>query len=792
MMRGFYSPLVAAVFLAGLLFPVPSVADFTVVALPDTQNYSEYYPEIYDAQAQWVVDNQDFRNIGFVTHLGDIVNNAATQFEWNNAEQSMAILDDADVPYGTCVGNHDVLYPGDYYDPSGQNYLSKFDPDYYAGKPWFGGASPSGLSNYQVISVDGREFLFLHLLVETPPEELAWAQGILNANQDKLTWVSTHRYLFDWSILGAGRYDDFNYTFEPLYRHDGISADSFFHNFVAANRQIYVIHCGHNHAEYRQASTNQFGLTVHELLADYQDDPNGGNGWLRIYTLRPDADRIDAESYSPYLGQCRTGEENEFSLAVSFDDYVTGTPFLTFQQGVGGYAGMRDTWINEDEPSKSYGTSDIVIVDNDTANNIFTDYEAQGLFAFDDLFQNPVKEGDPAPTRIPYGATIASATMNLTLEDDTDICHPDFYVYRLTRSWNESSTWSSLGSGISIGSETDPDRVATFPGDNVSDNDYGRFFDVTDSVQAWSNGAANHGFVVYSEDVSLCDDGIAIHSSEHGSSAERPKLTVAFSYDVANGSPGITESLTATPSAIAEGETSELVFAAADPNPLDPLVFQLNGEEIHYATGAGSASHTILFEDDGVYAYTAEVKDDEATVPAGDVVVTVSNADPIIVELTGSLTLDVGRAFAFYAVASDPGTYDTIAASWDLDEDGEYDDYSGFEGWTWFDTPGIREVAVLVTDDDGGETIGVFDVDVQDLAADGDFDIDGESVDRDAHVFIDADDQAAFEFCAAGPDQTPAPPAPYAPENCLSAFDTDSDGDVDEQDRTSLLAIDET
>ena len=32
--------------------------DFTIIALPDTQYYSETYPNIFDSQTQWIVDNR--------------------------------------------------------------------------------------------------------------------------------------------------------------------------------------------------------------------------------------------------------------------------------------------------------------------------------------------------------------------------------------------------------------------------------------------------------------------------------------------------------------------------------------------------------------------------------------------------------------------------------------------------------------------------------------------------------------------------------------------------------------
>ncbi len=51
----------------------PAAPEFTIVALPDTQHYSEAFPGIFKSQTQWIVDNKDSRNIVFVTHEGDIV-----------------------------------------------------------------------------------------------------------------------------------------------------------------------------------------------------------------------------------------------------------------------------------------------------------------------------------------------------------------------------------------------------------------------------------------------------------------------------------------------------------------------------------------------------------------------------------------------------------------------------------------------------------------------------------------------------------------------------------------------
>lgn len=171
--------------------------EFSVIGLPDTQKYSELYPEIFLAQTQWIVDNRDELNIKFVSHYGDLVENGTGSSairEYDNAETAMTLLQDANLPHGIAVGNHDVLESGSAsqtYDIS--NYLEYFGPQWYDEQDWFGGASPSGLSTYQFFEGDGTEFLALHLDLETPHSELAWAQGIINDNRDKPVMVTTHR-----------------------------------------------------------------------------------------------------------------------------------------------------------------------------------------------------------------------------------------------------------------------------------------------------------------------------------------------------------------------------------------------------------------------------------------------------------------------------------------------------------------------------------------------------------------------------------------------------------------------
>ena len=80
---------------------------FTVVLLPDTQNYSEKYPDTYVAQTLWIRERRKADNIKFAIHLGDIVQTPTIDSEWKNADRAMKILDGV-VPYSMAPGNHDM------------------------------------------------------------------------------------------------------------------------------------------------------------------------------------------------------------------------------------------------------------------------------------------------------------------------------------------------------------------------------------------------------------------------------------------------------------------------------------------------------------------------------------------------------------------------------------------------------------------------------------------------------------------------------------------------------------
>lgn len=510
-----------------------SAQSFTVIGLPDTQRYSESYPAIFNSQTQWVANNLAARNIRYVSHYGDVVQHGDSLPEWQVADIAMGYLDAAGVPYGVTAGNHDITpsgSAGSAYIPG--NFLSYFGAQRFVGKPWYRGASPSGMSSYQVFDAHGLQFLAMHIECDAALRELAWAQGVLDQNRDKPVLLTTHRYLQDAEdytsgvpLVPSGRYPEIWYAFEGLYTPDGIHSEELWHWFVRRNPNILLVQCGHFHEEFRQKSTNAFGKPVHELLADWQDDPNGGNGFLRIMTFDLGNGTIDVDSYSPWLSTSYTANESDFTLPVQFDDYYSTEPTVVLQQGINGYQGAVDTWLDQDQPNTSYANGDVVVVDDDVTNSPLQDRRGHGLFRFDGLI------GGPGVGRVPPGAQILGARLLLEVVEDIDApSRPDFYLYQVLVPWSGASTWNSLGNGLDPASELGSNPVL-IAGDNNPDGDGLRVIDVTAIVQAWANGAPNHGFAMLPEIVSFKDDGIEIASSEHPNPLLRPRLEVTWASD---------------------------------------------------------------------------------------------------------------------------------------------------------------------------------------------------------------------------------------------------------------------
>jgi len=295
-------------------------ADFTIIALPDTQNYVSNQgggtPEIFDAQTRWIVENRDSLNIVFVTHLGDFVQNGdSIEAEWVVAERAISILEDPEttglsdgIPYGIALGNHDQSPFGDA-DGTTAAYNQRLGVERFESRSYYGGHFGANNDNhFELFSASGYDFVFLHLEYdpEVGPDVLTWADSVLSSHPERFALLSTHY------LIGLGNPAPFGGQGQKIY-------DALKHHpkFI----MMFGGHVAGDVGEGQRTDVFETGV-VHSLLSDYQSYANGGDGWLRIIQFSPSQNIVSIKTFSPTTNGGRGGfmrdENSEFDLSVIF------------------------------------------------------------------------------------------------------------------------------------------------------------------------------------------------------------------------------------------------------------------------------------------------------------------------------------------------------------------------------------------------------------------------------------------------------------------------------------------
>jgi hypothetical protein len=300
--------------------PVPPAGAWTLVALPDTQQTVDNYPDVFGVQIAWIAANTDRLNIKYVVHEGDITNDSSDK-QWAAADRAFRMLDDR-VPYALAMGNHD--YPGSGGTPEGRDtarFDTYFPPARQQAQPGFVGMldPASGVNAAYRFTANGQDWLILVLEFGPRDHVLDWAASVLASHTTSITILVTHAYLFvDGTRFDhvAGK-DQYNNPHEYDYGQLGSVNDGqeIWDKLIVKNPNIRFVLCGHMHDQARLTSPRSSASPVHQLLADYQNESLGGAGFLRLMTFAPDGS-VDVKTYSPYLQELRDNPNDAFVLAL--------------------------------------------------------------------------------------------------------------------------------------------------------------------------------------------------------------------------------------------------------------------------------------------------------------------------------------------------------------------------------------------------------------------------------------------------------------------------------------------
>jgi hypothetical protein len=292
------------------------------VLLPDTQVYAMQHPDIFAAQTRWIAQNHEKRNIAFVLHEGDITNNNNPP-QWGNARWAMSLLDGV-VPYALAPGNHDYATDGG--EPARQSMLNIFfSVALFEHLPTFGGVFEKGKldSSYHLFSAGGRDWLVLALEWGPRDQVVKWANQVLDKYPRRTAMLVTHAYLYNDDT----RYDHVNrpdQNWSP-YGHPtaklpgGVNdGEDLWQKLVSPHRNMAFVFCGHvlGDGAGRLTSKGVHGNLVHQILANYQFRAQGGEGYLRLVEFLPDGKTVQVKTYSPYLDQYLTDDQQQFVLEL--------------------------------------------------------------------------------------------------------------------------------------------------------------------------------------------------------------------------------------------------------------------------------------------------------------------------------------------------------------------------------------------------------------------------------------------------------------------------------------------
>jgi hypothetical protein len=197
--------------------------------------------------------------------------------------------------------------------------------------------------------------------------------------------------------------------------------------------------------------------------------------------------------------------------AIEFDDGPRQQVTVSFQNGVNGYNGTRDTKLLSDSPSRNYGSDTTLEADGSPHRS---------TLLYWDLIS------------IPPQSIIQSVDITVNVSNKSE---DSYEFYELKHPWIEGeATWNEFSSGQSwhvAGADDFEDRGPAVLG-AIADTSEGLSTISLDStgiavVESWvNNPASNHGFIIL--DYTSTNDGLIFSSRENRTISKRPKLTVTY------------------------------------------------------------------------------------------------------------------------------------------------------------------------------------------------------------------------------------------------------------------------
>lgn len=262
--------------------------DFTMFWNSDTQYMSQFYPEMFIHQYQWIADTFAEKN-GIITfNTGDISNRSNLNYEynWRVTDDGYKILEEKGVPYTFALGNHDYRYDG---KPNEDRLRDTYFPvsrleENAAGTDWT--ITTSGTANNICMKgeFDGAKIMLLSIGYHMQKDDIDWAEQQVKDNPDYAVFILTHNFNAGGSFTGNA-----TLRTQVIEKYDNIK----------------LVFCGHIDGAdlIRPYGDREF----YGVLQDYQGEDTaltyGGQEFMRMVQFDLENDLVYFNTYSPLTGE---------------------------------------------------------------------------------------------------------------------------------------------------------------------------------------------------------------------------------------------------------------------------------------------------------------------------------------------------------------------------------------------------------------------------------------------------------------------------------------------------------
>src|SRR5690606_32838997 len=184
-----------------------------------------------------------------------------TDEQFARGRDAMALL--GDLPWGASMGNHDF--------DGGRKCTRSGGPCTVQWARWLG---PSNFARR--VQTPSGPLTFLHLEWLPSDAAIAAARAVMDADPTTPVILVTHYWLDSGgaplSRAGTDLDTDGDNGPHALWR-----------KLVDLYPQVWAVWCGHVHDVVYRATTSAFGTHVLSFLFNTQNDPEGGQGFMRLY-----------------------------------------------------------------------------------------------------------------------------------------------------------------------------------------------------------------------------------------------------------------------------------------------------------------------------------------------------------------------------------------------------------------------------------------------------------------------------------------------------------------------------